>query len=129
MSPAIPNGPREYYPTGGVSQFNQKEKHKLQCKYCGSSWLEEKIVNEFDAEAAKHLGSKATRINDVEFHIYVCIRCGMPVEQPLHFLGVMDQARFCHEEIIKLLTQRASEMRQIKHEGHRHDEVAGRVIH
>ena len=123
MQAGLP-GPREYYPTAGVGRFARPDKKLMQCPNCGSTWLQEIIVNQFDADATKHIGSKATRINDTEFYLYICARCNQPVEQPLHYLGIMDQARTCHEEIIQLLTQRSLQMRQPKHEASEQQQVS-----
>jgi len=93
-----------YNPYGGIQSPAPKRPNQLICS-CGCPYLEQKIVARWNAEKNTVIGSPVMPVSDGVYYIYVCIACGSPVEQPLHFMGI-DPGRQEHEEIINIMTNK-----------------------
>lgn len=103
-----PVGVGGYNPGAGIQNRTAPQKRALTCT-CGCPYLEEKHIGIYDAEQSVMIGTPLMTLNgEPPFVIYVCIACGQPVEQPLHFMGV-DPSREDHNKILKLFQDRAPE--------------------
>jgi hypothetical protein len=102
-----------YNPAKGVQVRPQNVAKPLTCK-CGCSWLQEVHVSQYDSQVSTVIGQPVPPLLQVPFIIYVCIKCGNAVEQPLQFMGI-DIDRETQLEIIRLINQRFKTQYEVEH--------------
>jgi len=91
-----------YNAYGGRQGPAPKVPDVLLCENCGCQYLEERRIARFNAEATTIVGNSVPPIGGGVLFLYVCINCGFPVDQPMHFMGD-DADRVQHNEIISIL--------------------------
>lgn len=95
-----------YNPYAGSQYPTPNRPRQMECPKCGCTYLEEKKIARFSDEQNNVLGTPVLSVSESYYYIYVCIQCNMPVEQPLHFMGV-DPGRKEHSEIVGILKKKA----------------------
>lgn len=93
---------------------NRKKKEVVTCTKCGCDWMELISVQQYSLHHAVILGQKPGSLNDMNFWMFRCPKCGETYEPRLVSSGVHDAERQSYDSFVDKMT--AKEEKVVKGE-------------